>query len=244
MKLKQTLASLWLLSISSTASAGLINSGFESGDLSNWGSTGNVSVSTSILNFLTQNYGGIGPIDTFEGNYMAQLSAGTTSASTLASIMGTTEAALEATNNGVNARDGSLIYQSSSANAGDSFTFNWNFVEEDYTPYDDWAFYGVQFEGGVTELFKFASLATTGPNQDANINGWESITVTASQTGNYTFYFGVVNALDTQLDSNLFIDGITGTGDLVTDTQVVPEPSTLAILSFASLGLLRLRRKA
>lgn len=241
MKLKTTLAFLCILTLSSAASAGIINAGFESGDLNHWSTKGNVSVSTSILDFQTQNYGGIGAINTFEGNYMAQLSAGEILAADLASIMGVTESALEATNAGLNATDGSLMYQSTSANAGDTFTFNWNFVEEDYLPFDDWAFYGVQYEGGVTELFKFASLGTTGPDEGASINGWESLTVTTSQTGNYTFYFGVVNTDDTEYDSTLFIDGITGTGSLSTE---VPEPSSIAIFAAGLLGLLRLRKKA
>lgn len=241
MKLKNILASLCLVTLSSTASAGLINAGFESGDLSSWVSTGDVSVTGNISDFQTGSYGGIGAINTFEGDYMAQLSAGTTTAANLASIMGVTETTLEATNGGANATDGSLIYQSTSANVGDSFTFNWNFVEEDYLPFDDWAFYGVQFEDEATELFKFASLGITGPSSGATINGWESVTVDITQSGNYNFYFGIVNAQDTALDSNLFIDGISGTGSLAVD---VPEPSSLAILALGLLGLVRFRKKA
>lgn len=240
MKLKNTIASLCLFALSSTAYAGLINAGFEDGDLNSWDVHGEVNVTQNIANFQTQSYGGIGAINTFEGSYMAQLSAGTISASALASLMGVTETTLEATNNGADATDGSLIYQSVTANKGDSFNFNWNFVEEDYLPYDDWAFYGVQFENEATQLFKFASLGVTGPGDGATINGWESLTVNINQTGEYKFYFGIVNVDDMELDSTLFIDGITGTGTLSTS---VPEPSSLAILSLGLLGLIRFRKK-
>jgi len=241
MKLKNILASFCLLALSQTASAGLINAGFESGDLNGWNANGDVNVTQSIADFQTDNYGGIGSINTFEGLYMAQLSAGQIAANTLASIMGVTEATLEATNGGANATDGSLIYQSATANAGDSFTFNWNFVEEDYLPYDDWAFYGVQFENEATQLFKFASLGVTGPSSGATINGWESLSVNINQTGEYKFYFGIVNTNDTALDSTLFIDGISGTGSLGTS---VPEPSSIAIFGLGLLGLVRFRKKA
>ena len=241
MKLKNILASLCLLTLSSTASAGLINAGFEDGDLSNWNVTGDVTVTQSIADFQTDTFGGIGIINTFEGLYMAELSAGQVAANTLASIMGVTEATLEATNGGANATDGSLMYQSTTANAGDTFTFNWNFVEEDYIPFDDWAFYGIQFENEATQLFKFASLGVTGPSSGATINGWESLSVNISQTGGYKFYFGIVNTQDTNLDSTLFIDGISGTGTLSTS---VPEPSSLAILGLGLLGLVRFRKKA
>lgn len=235
MKLKNLLGSFCLLTLSSTSSAALMNSGFEDGNLNSWNTSGNVTVTQSIANFQTQSYGGIGAINTYEGDYMAQLSAGTTSASTLAGIMGVTEAALEATNGGINATDGSLLYQSVTANEGDAFSFNWNFVEEDYLPYDDWAFYGIQFKNQTTQLFKFASLGVTGPTTGATINGWEPLVINIDITGDYNFFFGIVNANDTALDSTLFIDGVS--------VSSVPEPSSLAILGVGLLGFLRFRKK-
>ncbi|GAB3023571.1 PEP-CTERM sorting domain-containing protein [Bowmanella dokdonensis] len=217
------------LLVTFSSNATLINPGFEEGSLSGWSSSGSVSV-TSSANL------DAGTVSPFEGSFMAELVSAATSASELAAIMGVSEATLEATNAGVNATNGSLLYQSTSAQAGDSFTFNWNFVEQDYLPYDDWAFYGIRLGNGATELFKFASLGTVGPGNGSTINGWEALTVNIDVTGDYTFYFGIVNALDTSLDSRLFIDGITGTGTL--DPNPVPAPATIALLG---LGLLAMR---
>mgnify|MGYP000035329840 CR=1 FL=1 len=243
MMFNKTISFILLFTSSFSAFAGLINAGFESGDLTNWQSSGGVSVTPNIANFATQNYGSIGAVNTFQGDYMAQLSAGTVSASSLASIMGVTESTLEASNGNADATDGSLIYQSTTATAGDTFTFNWNFVEEDYLPFDDWAFYGIQYENQATELFKFASLGSVGPDAGATINGWEALTVNITQTGNYTFYFGIVNVNDTNYDSTLFIDGLTGTGSLSSDIQAVSEPTSLVVWAGALVGLMGFRRK-
>lgn len=221
------------LSIGGNANAAIVNGGFESGALSPWSSLGNAGVATSGAY-------SVGTVSAQSGNYAAQMSTNGISAATLASQMGISESALEASNGGTNATNGSMIYQSTSANAGDSFTFKWNFVEQDYVPYDDWAFYGISLNGGPASVTKFASLATVGAGTGSTINGWETLTVNITQSGNYTFYFGIVNALDTSLNSDLWIDGITGTGSL---DNSVPEPGTLALLGLGLLGAAASRRK-
>lgn len=231
--MKRILCTSLLALAASQASAALINGGFESGTLSPWSSLGTASVSTGA------SYG-VGSVAATEGTHAARLVTEGASAATIAAQMGVAESTLEASNSGVNATDGSLIWQSTFASAGDTFTFKWNFVEQDYTPYDDWAFYGISLNGGPANVTKFASLATVGPGSGTTINGWTTLTVNITQTGNYTFYFGIVNALDTALDSDLWIDGISGTGSLA-----VPEPGSLALLGVAALaGAATRRRKA
>ncbi len=63
------------------------------------------------------------------------------------------------------------------------------------------------YESNATEVTKFASLASVGPDGGSTINGWSTLTVTIAQTGNYTFYFGVVNGFDSISPSELWLDG-------------------------------------
>jgi hypothetical protein len=165
----------------------------------------------------------------------------------IAAQMGIDVDTFQASNDGIVATVGSMIWQSTFATAGDVLQFRWNFVETDYLPYDDWAFYGIQFESNATEVTKFASLGSVGPESGSTINGWTTLTVTITQTGNYTFYFGVVNALDDGLSSDLWIDGAYA-GDTppapVDEGDEVPEPATFALLLPLLAGVVYRSRRA
>lgn len=204
-KISMCVASAALLA--STSHAAIINGGFETGNLSSWTVVGNAGASTGV------SYGTSGTVLPDSGTYAALVNTDGVAASTIAAAMGLTESVLEASNAGKNATNGSLIYQTVTANAGDSFRFRWNFVEQDYLPYDDWAFYGIKFNSGTTVLTKFASLGAIGPIQgtpsnNTTVNGWTTLNVDITVTGTYTFYFGVVNAEDFSLDSRLWLDDV------------------------------------
>ena len=235
---KRIILSGLLMLTTFASNAALINSGFEEGDFSSWDSTGNVSVDQTI------SYGAPGDVNPFEGSFAAHLLAGGTSASDLAATMGITEAVFEASNGGLNATFGSMISQTTSAVSGDSFIFNWNFVEHDYLPYDDWAFYAFSIDGGPAQVTKFASLDSVGPTTGTTVNGWEQVTFDITQDGDYTFYFGVVNAVDNGLPSALWVDGLTGTGTLETRPTSVAEPASLVLFSLSAflIGVSRRRK--
>jgi hypothetical protein len=219
----------------SAAQAGIINGGFEDG-LSGWTSLGNVEVSIGV------DYG-VGVVNPFAGSYSALLNTNNVAAADLAAAMGISEATLEASNPGIDATNGSLIYQTTFASAGTAFQFKWNFVEQDYVPFDDWAFYGIRFNGGPASITKFASLATVGPGDDTTINGWQNLFVNTTVDGNYTFFFGVVNGADTLLDSRLWIDGVTSTAPTGGGESVPDAGSSVALLGLALLGFVAVRRK-
>jgi len=228
---KSLIISSILVLASFTSNAGLINDSFETGDLSSWNSSGKVTVAGST----DYEPGSVNP---FNGTSAARLVSSGTEATDLASIMGISKAELEASNDNTTATDGSLVYQSiSNVLVGDSFSFSWNFVEQDYMPFDDWAFYGISLNGGPAEVSKFASLGTVGPDDDTTINGWETVSFDITEAGDYTFYFGIVNAEDRSLDSDLWIDGVS------LDTTPIPTPSTLTIFALGIMGLVVRRFK-
>lgn len=235
-----TLAILGLAAIGAlgSAQAALVNGGFETGNLNGWMTLGSVSASGAV------SYSGVGSVDPDSGDFAARMSTAGVPVGTIASTMGLTESALESFNADMNATNGSLIYQTVSAVAGDTFQFRWNFVEHDYLPFDDWAFYGIKFNNGPTLITKFASLGEVGPGSGSTINGWESLGVDITQSGDYTFYFGVMNVNDQMLDSELWLDGASVGGN-PESISAIPEPgSALALgLLVGSGAFLRQRRK-
>ncbi len=207
------------------ASAQLVNGDFETGALGPWSTLGDVTASTGFLY-------GIGLVAPQEGNFSARLISSGTDASIIAAAMGVTKAVLDASNPGFTSTNGALISQSTSANVGDTFRFSWNFVEQDYLPYNDWAFYGIRRNANPATVTQFASLGTVGPDEGSTINGWTELTVNITEAGDYTFYFGIVNADDTLINSDLWIDG-----------AAVPEPSSVALLGTAAAAALLAHRR-
>ncbi|MCW5963860.1 MAG: hypothetical protein KIT83_07470 [Bryobacterales bacterium] len=238
MKSLYRLSAIALL-LTSGAFASFINGGFESGDLTGWNSLGSASVSGPV-DYIDE---GAGILSPDSGNFSARLISQGATAEQIATQMGITLEELQATNLDPDTGDpttatvGSLIWQTVTVNAGDVLQFRWNFVERDYMPYNDWAFYGIALNGDPAQVTTFASLFTVGPDGGATINGWTTLTVNIQQSGTYTFYFGVVNAFDEELDSDLWIDGAYAGDDPPAPTGEIPEPGTFVLLA-SGLGLL------
>lgn len=211
------------------ASAGFINGGFESGDLSNWGSLGSAQASSGM------DYGFAGAVLPDSGNWAAQLMAGAADPASIAQQMSIDLGTLNASNEETIAGNGTLIWQSVFASAGEVLRFRWNFVGYDDLPFDDWAFYGVQFESGATAITRLASVGTVGSALGTVvISGWTTLQVPITQTGNYTIYFGVLNGADNLFPSEFWLDGA---------ESEVPEPATLALLLPAMAAMFLFRRQ-
>ena len=90
-------------------------------------------------------------------------------------------------------------------NEGDAFSFDWKFQTHDYLPYNDFAFFSVA-NGVTTELADVASLENT--NGNVSSTTWHEASFFAPESGQYTFGFGVIDVLDSNVQSNLYIDHI------------------------------------
>jgi hypothetical protein len=120
--------------------------------------------------------------------------------------------------------DGSLLQQSFAVNAGDTLSFNWNFLSNEPGQNDirpDFAF--VVINGVLTQLGSVA-LATTQPglNGFAAQTGWSTFSQTFASAGNVTLALGVVDVDDVTVSSALLVDQVT--------LAAVPEPGALVLL--------------
>lgn len=112
-----------------------------------------------------------------------------------------------------------------SLNVVDALSFDWYFKANDYLPFDDYGYFGL--DGVKTTL---ASVSSVG---DYGNSGWMTYNFASAFTG--TLAFGAQNVGDDGFNSKLTVKNVT-----------VPEPATLAILGLglAGLGFSRRNRSA
>lgn len=133
-----------------------------------------------------------------------------------------------ATLTGGNAYVYSSLSQQISLKAGDVFTGTAQFFGKDYMPYNDYALIKIN---DVT-LFS-SNIATVGNYGASSPTAFE---FTAAMSGQYTFWAGVANAIDSVGSSQLVIS------NLALESEV-PEPGSLALIGLGLLGAAAARRK-
>jgi len=229
-----TVASL-LASNLEASHAAVVNGSFETGNFSDWIPSGQASVETSSF--------GVTPVN---GNYQAVLqtclfigacddSQPLTNANNLQLFLGLSGNELS----NLFVTEGSAIKQDITANAGDIFSFSWNFLtDEDAADvdYNDFAFFTLN-----NTLYSLADTQSSFPVNPSfshltKETGYQTYTITISVSGDYILGFGVVDVDKTgggnaAVNSALLVDNIK-----LTNIAKVPEPDTLFGL-LLTLGL-------
>lgn len=218
MKNTKSILMVAMLSALATGSvqAGLINNGFETGDLTGWTSSLSNGAATVVTSNSTAYVTGATYLPP-EGNYFLAIQSG-------------------------DADVWQTVSQSLAVAAGESVAgmaaFDWG----DYLPYADGARVRILDAAGalVATPFYLDGNLTPGtqkaPGQpDAGYNGpWTAWSWTAASAGTYTVEFGARNTLDGGGPNQTF--GLF-------DAHVVPEPASLALLGIGLVGLGTMRRK-
>lgn len=220
-----TVASL-LASNLEASHAAVVNGSFETGNFSDWNTSGQASLETSSF--------GVTPVN---GSYQAVLQTCVfvgacddnqplTNAKDLESFLGLSGNQLS----NLSVVEGSAIKQTITANAGDVFSFSWNFLtDEDATnvDYNDFAFFTLN-----NTLYSLADIQSIFPVNPSfshlkKETDYQTYTIPISVTGDYILGFGVVDVDktgggDNTINSALLVDNIK-----LTNIAKVPEPDTL-----------------
>jgi hypothetical protein len=241
--MRKILAAL-LLFISVPVAAQNANFGFESGNYTNWtvsnGSTtvktggwsdngSGAQVTTGMNNYCPG--GGKCWTVTPYGTYMLAIQAGGGSPSfdSSMSTLGFTSAETTSIKNTIYQNgnmyptNASFARRSVVLEAGKTYTYAWNYVSTDYTPYNDGSMVVVTGPAGpvtVNGQQKYALLGFTNPGTgnystgSYGSTGWQQIVITVTVTGTYDLAFISFNLGDTALSPILFIDEIIGATQL------------------------------
>jgi len=204
-----------LLAMCVPAIAGVTNMGFETGDFTGWQTDGNVAVVTAgcstIYPYHCASPGG--------GTYMALLTAGSVPISQLSADLG-----IDLSLYYPSATNGSAIWQTFYSVPGTPVSFAYNFLGNDYLPFNDAAAFTTWVSpSGSTYLLTLGDIGGVG---NYGTTGWQYWSNTTAQSGYYTIGFVVFNDADNILNSQLLVD--------------TPEPTTMLL---AGSGVLLLAKK-
>jgi hypothetical protein len=209
------------------------SAGFESGNISGWTSSGG---EVTVVGSTTVSPGGgktwvINPY----GTKMAQIQpTGGVQFNTATASLGLSNAENTAIRNYLTGLGGNStptnagwIKRELTLQAGTTYTFAWNYVSTDYTPFNDGSMMTLTHatNASVTpnlnnSQLRYALLGFTNPGtgnyatDSYGSTGWQQARFTVPETGTYVLGFASFNLGDTALSPMLFIDEIQGTTTL------------------------------
>lgn len=173
------------------------NGGFETGDFTAWRTIGDASIQTAEF----------GAIPT-QGDFQALLttSFSPVSDNTLESFLGLNPGDIDNIGNG-DAIEGSALRKTITVEAGDVLSFDFNFLTDEETPtfFNDFAFVSIT-SNTLSELADTNSFFELSPTQFFEETDYDNFTFEFSEAGTYTVGIGVVDLIDTVVDSGLLVD--------------------------------------
>lgn len=237
------------------------NIGFESGDLSNWTTSGNDVIISTGLNNVTYGDNKYWTITPY-GTYMAELypNSNVSFDSTTASL-GLNPAENTAIKNFMNANagggnptptNGAWIKRTVTLQAGVTYSFAWNYLSTDYTPFNDGSMITLVHKTNANVIpnlnndqRRYALLGFTNPGtgnystDSYGSTGWQLAVFTVPESGEYELGFATFNLGDTALSPMLFIDELQGTTLLNGQpfAPIAPNPGSNAPVTGGNLSL-------
>lgn len=226
------------------AFADVVNGGFETGDFTGWETFGDTAVVTAAV--------GSGPT---EGQYQAGMITGDSlNVLDLYDFAGLNLGELFSLGNGVTL-EGSAIRQTFYAEAGQTLSFDYNFLTNAPTPDgllgtdNDFAFVVL---GGLTELADAYDATNVSATMLDLETGFQTYSQLVAATGWYTLVIGVGDVFPNDFpfsdftESGLLVDNVRLPGGGGGQSEVVPEPATMTLLGMgiAGFALKRARRRS
>ena len=226
--------------------------GFETGNVNGWTTSGGDSTaSQSVVNLCTGNSKcwTINPYGSWMGKLYPSGSVQFNSATTSLGLTTAENTAIRqfmTTNAGggdPTPTNASWMKRTMTLTAGTTYSFAWNYVSTDYTPFNDGSMVTLvhSSNAGVIPTLnnsqqRYGLLGFTNPGtgnyatDSYGSTGWQKVTFTVPQTGDYVLGFATFNLGDTALSPMLFVDEIQGT-TLLNGTAfapIAPNPGSTA----------------
>ena len=212
------------------------NLGFESGNLTGWNTSGgDVTASQALINY-SPGGGNTWTINPY-GTWMGKLyPSGSVQFNTATSSLGLTTTENTAIKNYLSAQasaggggnptptNASWIKKTITLTAGTTYSFAWNYLSTDYTPFNDGSMITLVHSTNASLIptlnnsqQRYGLLGFTNPGTgnyatgSYGSTGWQRATFTVPETGDYVLGFASFNLGDTALSPMLFIDELQGT---------------------------------
>ena len=241
-----------LLALMLVCSNAFGQAGFETGNLTGWTTSGvDTTASQALTNFAVGN-GKSWTINPY-GSWMGKLyPSGSVQFDSATSSLGLTSVENTAIRQFMTANAGggqpnptnaSWMKRTMTLSAGTTYSFAWNYLSTDYTPFNDGSMITLvhSTNASITPTLnnsqqRYGLLGFTNPGtgnyatDSYGSTGWQKATFTVPVTGDYVLGFATFNLGDTTLSPMLFVDEIQGTTLLngVAFAPIAPNPGSTA----------------